>query len=142
MFGRAYTVQNDNLSVCSVVELIKKVLDTHKEDILTRVAAEQLSHLFRPALQYVDTPRDKQVLKGLISELTNTDFTTRLQGIQNRQSTRTAKQKLPILLGQYKHICQTSQIVRSDLTVLQQYQLTQHVISEEIKGDKNNCWTQ
>ena len=130
MFGRAYTVQNNaNLSVCSVVASIKKVLDTHK-DILTNVAAEWLSDLFRPALQYMDTPRDKQVLKGLISELTNIDFTTRLQGIQNRRSTRTAKQKLPILLGQYKDICQTSQIVRSDLTVLQQYQLTQHVISQ------------
>ena len=131
MFGRAYTVQNnDNLSVCSVVASIKKVLDTHKEDILTNEAAERLSDLFRPALQYMDTPRDKQVLKGLISELTNIDFTTRLQGIQNRRSTRTAKQKLPILLGQYKDICQTSQIVRSDLTVLQQYQLTQRMISQ------------
>ena len=131
LFGRGYAVQNnDNLSVCSVVTSIKKVFDTHREDLLTEVAAERLSDIFRPALQYMDTPRDKQVLKGLISEMTNIDFTTRLRGIQNRRSTRRAKCKLPILLGQYKDICKTSQIVRNDLTVLQQHQLTQRVISQ------------
>ena len=46
------------------------MFDTHKEDLLTKVAAERLSDIFRSALQYMDTPRDKQVLKGLISEMT------------------------------------------------------------------------
>ena len=78
----------------------------------------------------MDTARDKQVLKGLISELTNISFTTKLQGVLNRRSTRKANEKLPALLGQYKEICTTSQMVRSDLTTLQQYRLTQRLISQ------------
>ena len=131
LFGKAYIVLNqDNLHLNSAVASLKKVFDSNKEEILTKIAKERISHLFLPALRYMDTPRDKQVLKGLISQLTNISFTTRLQCVQNRNSTRRANRALPVVLGQYKQICTTSQMVRNDLTILQQYQLTQRLISQ------------
>ena len=132
LFGKAYIVLNqDNLHLNSAVASLKKVFDSNKEEILTKIAKERISDLFLPALRYMDTPRDKQVLKGLISQLTNISFTTRLQCVQNRNSTRRANRALPVVLGQYKQICTTSQMVRNDLTILQQYQLTQRLISQK-----------
>ena len=76
------------------------------------------------------TPRDKQVLKGIVAELTNISLATRLQGVVSRKGTRRAKQNLPLYLQLFKDISQTSQMVRNDLTTLQQHQLTKRVISQ------------
>ena len=67
-------------------------------------------------IQYIDTPRDKQVVKALVTELTNIIFAARMQGVKSRQGTTTAKKSLHAQLSHYKKICTTSQMVRNDLT--------------------------
>lgn len=64
-------------------------------------------------------------MKALFAELTSVNFTAKLQGIQGRQGTQSAKAALRPSLQKYSDIKKTSQIVRSDLTNKQQFQLTQ-----------------
>ena len=52
------------------------------------------------------------------------NFTAKLQRIQSRQGTQSAKAALNPSLQKYSDIKKTSQIVRSDLTNKQQFQLT------------------
>ena len=68
-------------------------------------------------------------MKALFAELTSVKFTAKLQGIQSEQGTRSAKATLRPKLQKYSDIRKTSQIVRSDLTNQQQYNLTQRIIS-------------
>ena len=43
------------------------------------------------ALEYMDTHRDRQVLKGVMASLTSTKFAAELQGISSRQVTASAR---------------------------------------------------
>ena len=68
-------------------------------------------------------------MKALFAELTRVKFTAELQGLQSREGTVTAKTALATSLLTYADIKKTSQIVRNDLTTLQQHNLTQRIIS-------------
>ena len=71
----------------------------------------------------------RQVLKGIIAELTSVRYASKLQALQSRLGTSNAKKKLRPQLEIYKVLCTTSQMVRNDLTTEQQHCLTQRVIS-------------
>ena len=64
-------------------------------------------------------------MKGFLAELTNTRFTSKLQGLHSRKGTANADISG---LKQYEDIHKTSQMVRNDLTQLQ-HKLTERVIS-------------
>ena len=70
-------------------------------------------------------------MKALFAELTSVNFTARLQGLQSRQGTSSAKVTLRPNLGKYSNITMTSETVRNDLTNAQQYRLTQRIISSK-----------
>ena len=85
-------------------------------------AHEHLRDTYAAALQYMDTHRDRQVLKMIMASLTSVRFAGTLQ-------TRNNKRKVTAALHKYSGIKQTSQIVRNDLTNVQQYQLQRRIIS-------------
>ena len=79
-------------------------------------------------IKYMDTPRDKQVTKALLAELTNASFTSRLLHQKSRRGTNRAKSILQPSLHTYQSIRRTSQMVRNDLTNAQQHRLTERII--------------
>ena len=100
----------------------------NKRKIINEHIGECIKEILPDILQYLDTPRDKQVVKGLLAEVTSVKFTAELQGIESRFGTTNAKQKLKSNLQHYKEICVTSQIVRNYLTNKQQHRLTKRII--------------
>lgn len=129
LFGKAYVVQNiPGSNIDAVVKSLNNFND--KKQIVKEVSQAKLAELFKPAIQYMDTPRDNQVTKALIAELTNVSFASRLQGVHSRRGTTTAKKTLHSKLSHYQEIRQTSQMVRSDLTTIQQHKLTERVTSQ------------
>lgn len=46
----------------------------------------------------MDTHRDKQVVKALLAELTSTKYAAKLQGLESRQGTATAKRHSFLIL--------------------------------------------
>ena len=127
IFGVAYIMPNTTFNIEHFINTIEET--TSKENVLRHLVTERIGDKFKECLQYLDTHRDRQVMKALIAELTSVTFTTKLQGISSRTGTTTAKKTLQSNLQKYSAIRQTSQIVRSDLTNTQQYQLTQRVIA-------------
>ena len=126
MFGTAYLMENvENLE--SIVNSLNRVID--EEAIVKRLMQDRLQSIFSPSLRYMDTHRDRQVLKGLMVELTNTTFVAKLQNIQSRKGARNANKSLFPNLKRYEIIRKTSQTVRNDLTNVQQYKLTERIIS-------------
>ena len=88
--------------------------------IVNKRAQERLKDT---ALEYMDTHSDRQVLKAVMAFLTSTKFAAELQGISSQQGTASARKSVVTALERYDDIKRTSQIVRSDLTNKQQYQL-------------------
>lgn len=128
IFDIAYLLPNNTSgNMESFIETIKESINC--ETMMHTTIMQRLEKLFQPALQYMDSHRDRQVVKALFAELTSVKFTAKLQGIKSRQGTASAKSSLRPNLEKYSNIRQTSQVVRSDLTNSQQYSLTQRIIS-------------
>ena len=125
MFGTAFLLQNGT----NVQNIVKCLGDAIVEEVVIKKKVERTLQDFKVALQYMDSHRDKQVIKGLIAELTNVSFVAKLQGIQSRKGIRNATKSLHSYLTSYANIRATSQIVRNDLTAMQQYKLTERIIS-------------
>ena len=125
--GKGYLIQSTGTNVENLIQTIANTVN--EEKIVNERVSDRLQSVFKTALEYADTPRDKQLIKGLIAELTSITFTAKLQGIESRQGTRSAKSALKCNLKHYTDIQRTSQTVRSDLTVKQQHRLIQRIIS-------------
>ena len=100
--------------------------ESGKEAVVRDVAERRLKEVYAPALQYMDSHRDRLVLKGLVAELTSVWFASKLA---SRKGAASGKRHLHQGLKEYAEIRLTSQIVRSDMTAAQQYRLTERVIS-------------
>lgn len=126
MFNTAYLTQNTS-NLTAVISSITSVINS--EDIVKSTIQDQLNEKFPQMLKYLDSHRDRQVLKALIADLTNTSFAAKLQGVKNRKGTRNASKSVSSHLLHYSKIRATSQIVRSDMTNVQQFKLTERIIS-------------
>lgn len=104
---------------------ITKTID--KDKVVKEVVMHRLHDLIKPCLQYMDSHRDRQVVKALLAELTSTKFAAKLQGLYSRQGTATAKRSLKTNLDNFSLIQLTSQIVRNDMT--NSRPLTQRILS-------------
>ena len=124
---RAFLIANISSNVKTLINTIESSVNT--ESILRDQFSKRVGNLIQSSLPYMDTHRDRQVVKALLAELTSVNFATKLQGLHSRQGTTTAKKALSSHLVKFSNITQTSQIVRSDLTNTQQYRMTQRIIS-------------
>ena len=77
---------------------------------------------------HLDSHRDRQVVKALVAELTNTSFAARLQGLKSRKGTSRAREAVTSHLQQYEQI-RSSQVVRNNMTNSQRFKLTEWIIS-------------
>ena len=127
LYGKGYSVCNTGSNMAKHLTTLTE--SVNKRTLLNEHVGECLQDVFQDILHYLDTPRDKQVMKGILAELTSVRFTAKLQGIQSRQGTTNAKKKLKPNLERYKVLCRTSQTVRNNLTTKQQYQLTRRIIA-------------
>ena len=131
--GKAYLIPNTGNNVNKLLETVVNMVNEDK--VVNERVKERLQNVFTSALQYMDSPCDKQVLKGIISHITSVKFATKLQDLSSRQGTTAASKKLLPQLQKFQDIQKTSQTVRSDLTVSQQYRLTQRIISSRKSKD-------
>lgn len=81
--GKAYLVQNTGSNIETIVSTV------NNDVIVNERVSERLNDIFKTSLQYLDSPRDRQVVKGLLAEITSVRFTTALQGIKSREGTKT-----------------------------------------------------
>ena len=126
MFKTAYLTRNSS-NLTGVINSLSSMLDS--DDIVKSVVEDRLKEMFPTILKYLDSHRDRQVLKALVAEVTSTSFTAKLQGLKSRKGTRNAKISLSSHLLHYSNIRATSQVVRNDMTNAQQHNLTERIIS-------------
>ena len=126
MFNTAYLTQNTS-NLTAVISFITSVINS--EDVVKSNIQSQLKEKLPQMLKYLDSHRDRLVLKALFADLTNTNFAAKLQGVKSRKGARNAMKSLQSHLLQYSSIRATSQIVRSDMTNVQQFKLTKRIIS-------------
>ena len=100
----------------------------HSKDIL-EIMEDKIGGTYEDALQFLDTKRDRDVLRGILTKLTSIRFATKLEGHSSRHSARVCLNQLDTKLEQFSKIIETSQVVRTGLTNRQQYALQQRIVT-------------
>lgn len=135
--GKAYLLQNMTCDFGKLVETISSAVT--EQSIVNSHVSEQLQCIYPLVLRYADTERDRQIIKALTALITSSKFAAKLQGIQSRTSISRAVNCLPKQLTMYHNLIVTSQTVRNDMTVEQQYRLYHRIIeARKIKEIRTN----
>ena len=85
IFDTGYLLPDGWGRVEKFIHTIKSIANTN--DILNKTINDRLKCIFQSSLEYMDTHRDRQVVKALFAELTSVKFTAKLQGLQSREGT-------------------------------------------------------
>ena len=125
--GKAFIIENTGSNIEALLDTIESTVSYDK--IVNARIEERLLGVLKQALDYTDSPRDKQIIKGLLAQLTTIKQASKLQGLQSRKGTRAANRAPGSGLTKFKNIKHTSQIVRNDLTNAQQYRVTNRIIT-------------
>ena len=65
---------------------------------------------------------------AILADVTNISFVSQILGKKSRKGIRSAQKSVDLALDRYKEIRKTSQVVRNDLTTLQQHRLTERIV--------------
>ena len=97
---KAFLMENKSSPLLDVVNNVKKIFNSF--DIRSQLNAhieEKIGDCYKTALAYLDTKRDQDTLKFLLTEITSINFMTKLQGTSNKRSIQT---KFPGCLKDFK----------------------------------------
>ncbi len=96
--GKAYIMENTG-SVSTLLQTLEGTIDTDK--VVNQRTQERIGGVLKQVLEYAEPPRDKQIIKGLIATVTSIKQAAKLQGIQSRKGSRTAKNQLELGLTMF-----------------------------------------
>ena len=125
----AFFIENRNQNVNAVAQKLELLFKGTLRERMNAHLESEIGELFKTALRFADTKKDRDLLKGLFACATSTKFVAKLQGTTNKSSIMASKNELEGNLIQFKEIEETSQVVRNDMTNEQQRRLTRRIIS-------------
>ena len=67
--GKRYLIKNTGTNVENLIQTIANPCSINEDKLVNERVSDRLHSVFKTALEYADTPRDKQLIKGLIAEL-------------------------------------------------------------------------
>ena len=85
--GKAFLIENRSSPLTEVVSNLKGIFDSF--DFRARLNShieEKIGDCYKKALTYLDTKRDRDTLKYLLTQITSVRFMAKLQGVSNKQS--------------------------------------------------------
>ena len=134
IYGKAYIMQNTECDPRIVLQKIKGCIEANKQQLINQHVQDKIGDIYKKVIEYVDTDRDRKVVKALLAEITSCKFSSMLQGIQNTQSIQNARLSLRPQLSHFEELKTTSQVVRTGMTNEQQRRLTKRIVqSRKIK---------
>jgi 4-hydroxyphenylpyruvate dioxygenase-like putative hemolysin len=127
MFGRAFLMKNHGQNVNELINRFTHIINTKK--VLADVIMTEIGDIFKQSLCYIDTKRDRDIVKVLFAQATSASFVAKLQGVSNKTSIMNARDELRENINRYSDIIETSKLVRNDINE-QQNRLTKRVIEK------------
>ena len=128
IYGKAFLIENRSQNVHNVINRISTITNTEK--VVNDKIMTAIGDIFKESINYVDTKRDRDVLKALFAQATSASFVAKLQGVSNKSSIMNATDELRGNINSYRDIISSSQIVRNDMTSEQQHRLTKRIIQK------------
>ncbi len=125
--GKVYLVTGCGDAARTLLHTIATTVNQTK--IINAHVKDKISDTYAASLQYLDSARDREVLRGIIGTLTSVKLAASLEGRKSRFATRNAVNNLGSRLHDFRGIWMTSQVVRNNLTNQQQHALTRRIVN-------------
>ena len=109
-------MENRDCQLLDVANDIQKMFESFNfRSKLNTHVEEQIGDFYRTALNYLDTKRDRDTLKFLLTRVTSVNFIPRLQGISNKKSLQNCSLTLPGKLDKFaiamKHLEEKKELI-------------------------------
>lgn len=104
---KAFLMENRSSRLLDVVNNVKKIFDSF--DVRSQLNAhieEKIADCYKTSLAYLDTKRDRDTLKFLLTKITNRNFMAKLQGMTNNRSIQTCTLQVPGKLETFATVMQ------------------------------------
>ena len=124
--GKAYIMENREQNFHAIVQQLQNITELNQYS--NRQIENRIGNLFKSSLELMDTKRDKDILKGLFAYATSVKFVSKIQKVQNKSAIMSCRDELKGNIEIFKSIKETSQVVRNDMTVIQQYHLQKRIM--------------
>ena len=89
MFHTAYLIEHST-NLLAIISFISNTVNDNAECLVKQEIDEHVKQFFPEAIRYMDSHRDRWVVKVLLAELPNIRFASKVQGIQSRKGTASA----------------------------------------------------
>lgn len=132
LHGKAYLVESDRHSdskIKTVVDLLN-TFSPPTQKVVNDYLQHKLASIYKDSLKFMDTKRDRDILKGLFAKATSVNFTAKLQGTQNKTAVMNCRDELCGNLSTFAEIEKTSMIVNNSMTNEQQRLVTKRIIDK------------
>lgn len=124
-------------------EVIESMQDILKDKLVFETinihVSDKIGSIYKDALKFMDTKRDRDTLKGILAKVTSIRFAACLEGVESRYSVRNAKNSLSGNIVRWNDIIQTSLTVRSDMTSKQQHCYNQRIATQRKFKEMKVC---
>lgn len=132
---KAFIVEGKDTDIKKVVELVNNKLAKVSDGVLNDVVHSKLKDHFKDILQFLDSKRDRDVLEAIIAKITSVKNTLSIKGTQFKGGVSGHRATLESKLKHFKEVKVTSQTVRNDMTVSQQYAHVQRKMKQSKEKD-------
>ena len=112
---KAYVIE-DRMEEVSIVSAAVDILLKDPYFIVSNYIKNRIGHIYKDAIDFLDTKRDKDVMRAILAKITSVRYAARLEGLQSRYAVRNASDRLEADLLTYSELKKTSQVVRNDMT--------------------------
>lgn len=133
--GTGFIMENKKESaLIPFLDSINSVFDQHNAKAkLKRHIESEIGDVYRSALDYMDSERDRNALKFILTKITSINFMTRLQNIKNKKSLQTCRDLVPKQLRQFENLRQElrGELEGRDLSPRQEQQLIRRKLQIE-----------
>ena len=112
---KAYVIE-DRMQEVSIVSAAVDILLKDPYFIVSNYIKNRIGHIYKDVIDFLDTKRDKDVMRAILAKITSVRYAARLEGLQSRYAVRNASDRLEADLLTYSELKKTSQVVRNDMT--------------------------
>ena len=105
--GKAFLIENRSSPLTEVVIDLKSIFDSFDfRQRLNSHIEERIGECYKNALAYLDTKRDRDTVKYLLTQITSVRFMAKLQGTANKNSLQNCVSTVPGKLQKFEEVMQ------------------------------------
>ena len=104
--GTGYVTENRGKDIMEIAESLQNI-DTMDQIVVNNKVKEAIGDKYKTVIEYLDSKRDRDTLKAVLTEITSATFMSKLAGVQDKRSFQRAKDLVNVNLTLFEDMKKT-----------------------------------